>query len=108
MAKSKSQPASAIAGKPIKVRAIRLGYYDLKRRRFGDVFTIAGDHEFSTEWMERVAASTPEHTTSAQQALDQQNEETLGRRQAKPEGSNDAAGDNSGDDATGNANPLGS
>lgn len=81
----------------VKVMATAVGYYDHKRRRVGDVFVISGekyeadvlwpptpkDHPmagqvrfkkgdlkfFSSRWMERVAASTPERETSAPEAL---------------------------------------
>lgn len=38
----------------IKVRAIRLGYYGLARRKEGDEFVIHGENEFSKNWMEKV------------------------------------------------------
>lgn len=52
----------------MKVRALRLGYHDHRRRKAGDVFNIKGEHEvidpvtkqkktvtdFSKEWMEEV------------------------------------------------------
>lgn len=87
-------------GKPIKVRATALGYYDDQRRRIGDVFTIsparhadrfpatldgkkhpkagqanprAGElKEFSEKWMEFVDASTPVRTTTSQAALNRE------------------------------------
>lgn len=40
----------------MKVRAIRLGYYGLIRRREGDVFDIKGENEFSHRWMEKVGS----------------------------------------------------
>lgn len=62
----------------IKVRAKELGYYDLKRRRIGDVFelvdkkghrregngklipiVIKAEDQFSEKWMERVDDSVP-------------------------------------------------
>src|SRR5690349_10482655 len=78
----------------IKVRATQIGYYDHKRRREGDVFTIDGEtyaedvfvanpltkertlrfkkgtvKAFSPTWMERVDPSVPEHTTPGPEAL---------------------------------------
>jgi len=38
----------------MKVRAIKLGYHGIKRRRPGDVFDIKSEKEFSPNWMERV------------------------------------------------------
>jgi len=68
MAAAAAAPA-APKGKRIKVRAIRMGYYDLKRRRENDVF-IVDESAFSATWMERVSANTPQQTTGAQAALD--------------------------------------
>lgn len=65
----------------IKVRAIRMGYYDHVRRREGDVFVVDSS-AFSAKWMERVDAHTPERVTTAAQALQQQHDEILGGRQS--------------------------
>jgi len=46
----------------IKVRAVRMGYYDNARRRPGHVFTIR-ESDFSARWMERVTPNTPETAT---------------------------------------------
>lgn len=62
----------------IKVKAKQLGYYDLKRRREGDIFELAdrkgfrkdasgkltpmvvkAEDQFSEKWMERVDAHVP-------------------------------------------------
>jgi hypothetical protein len=64
----------------MKVRAIKLGYYEHIRRRVGDVFeliplkdskgkTISIEQQFSDKWMEKVAKGTPEKSTGAQAAL---------------------------------------
>jgi len=116
------QPTQA---KPIKVRAIREGYYEHLRRFPGDVFEIRGDvyqadvvltgrtrdHElvrhvqhhagevidFSAEWMERVDdQALPLNQRTAQQILDQEHETILRDRIATSTA------------ATGAANPLGS
>lgn len=63
-----TQPAT----RGIKVRATRTGYYDEKRRREGDVFLIREEAAFAKSWMERVDPTTPEHTTSAPEALARQ------------------------------------
>ena len=42
----------------MKVRAIKPGYYDLERRRVGDVFTLADRRDFSPRWMQAVPEST--------------------------------------------------
>ena len=69
----------------IRVRATDLGYYDHTRRRVGDVFTIRNEQEFSTRWMERVSASTPEKITPMTEALKRQQQEIAGVN--GPEGS---------------------
>lgn len=93
--------------KTIKVRALKLGYYDDKRRRVGDVFlirapykTVAVDQEtgkavedektgkakvitvdeFSRRWMEKVPKSTPERTTTGKEELRRKHDEILGSR----------------------------
>lgn len=35
------------------------GYYNLVRRKPGDVFDLLDDKHFSETWMEKVSASTP-------------------------------------------------
>ena len=54
----------------MKVRATRRGTYGLQLRREGDVFTLRSPADFRAAWMQQVDPATPEHTTSAQQALD--------------------------------------
>lgn len=44
----------------MKVRATRLGFYDLKRRREGDVFSIENERQFSEKWMARVPDTAAE------------------------------------------------
>lgn len=43
----------------MKVKAIRMGFYDLKRKKPGSVFTIKSEKEFSKEWMERLDGLAP-------------------------------------------------
>lgn len=38
----------------MQVKAIMTGYYDHKRRRAGDIFTIENEKQFSKKWMERL------------------------------------------------------
>jgi hypothetical protein len=65
-----SRPAAPLRKSTrIRVRAIRLGYYDEIRRREGDVFTIANEQAFSETWMQRVDPHTPERVTTGAQAL---------------------------------------
>lgn len=42
----------------MKVKATRLGYYNHRRRREGDVFELMDDKAFSKRWMERLDGPT--------------------------------------------------
>jgi hypothetical protein len=65
-----SHPHDAAA--PVRVRALRDGYYEDKYRRAGDVFTLAPG-EALARWMEAVDPDTPEHLTTSTEALRQAN-----------------------------------
>lgn len=79
MATKTDKPApQAPAEKPFKVRAIDLGYYDHVRRRIGDVFVVASEKDFSSRWMVRVGANTPERVTTGRESLRQQHDDVLG------------------------------
>jgi hypothetical protein len=41
----------------MKVKAIRLGFYDQRRRREGDVFHLSDPEHFSKNWMVKVEKS---------------------------------------------------
>lgn len=43
----------------MKVQAIRSGYYDLKRKKAGDIFTLKKASEFSEKWMKVPGTSSP-------------------------------------------------
>jgi len=43
----------------MKVRAIRLGYYNHRRRREGEIFELLDDKAFSNKWMESLEEETP-------------------------------------------------
>lgn len=68
----------------IKVRATQTGYYDLKRRREGDVFFIENQREFSRRWMEIADPGDRLRETGAQQALDKRHDEILGGVAERP------------------------
>lgn len=53
---------------PTRVRAKSMGFFNLKRRRVGDVFTVPGE-KFDDTWMEEVPADTPERLTVGQEQL---------------------------------------
>lgn len=55
----------------MRVRALAIGYYGEARRRPGDVFELSSPSHWSPIWMQPVDDDTPEHTTTAQQALDE-------------------------------------
>jgi hypothetical protein len=60
-----------------KVRAIKMGYYNHERKRVGDVFMLTYAFQFSSKWMVRVDAATPEKITTGQQVLRKEHDETL-------------------------------
>lgn len=43
----------------MKVRAVKLGYYDHLRRRPGDEFVLSNPKHFSDKWMDKVEDSVP-------------------------------------------------
>jgi hypothetical protein len=86
----------------LKVRAIRVGYYDHVRRREGDVFIIKDPKEFSKVWMEPVKPNVPEQVTSAPEALKKHHDEVQAQRYGV--GGTHDIGD--ADGATGDLNPL--
>ena len=89
----------------IKVRATMVGYYDDKRRRVDDVFTIQKESEFSKRWMVRVDQDTPEKTTTGKEDLRRIHDEIItGSRQ---EGIQTGPDDVPADLAQGIDNPLG-
>lgn len=75
-----ASPSPVAKDRPIKVRAIEMGYYDHARRRPGDVFVIANEKAFSKRWMERVDANVPERTTTATEALRKQHDDIISGR----------------------------
>jgi len=75
-----SEPPVPHGPRPIKVRATVLCYYDHARRREGDVFFLARREDFNEKCMELVDARTPERTTGAGAALQQQHDEILAGR----------------------------
>lgn len=74
---SRAMAGAAVA--LVKVRATQMGYYDLLRRRVGDVFTVPL-RLFSPKWMERVDPDTPELTTSGREEMRRQHDEILQSR----------------------------
>jgi hypothetical protein len=65
------RPRSSTA---FKVMATKVCYYDDKRRRVGDVFTIQNETEFSSKYMERVAPDVPERITTGAEVLKREHE----------------------------------
>jgi hypothetical protein len=69
----------AVKTQKIRVVATRLGYYDHKRRRVGDVFVYAapidGDGDaVLPSWVEEASGATPLKETGAQEALNQEHD----------------------------------
>lgn len=72
------------AARPMRVMATAPGYYDNKRRRTGDVFTIRGAAAFSSKWMQAVSDRTPEKITTGAQVLREQHDLAKSGILAKP------------------------
>lgn len=53
------------------VRALKLGYYEHKRRREGDLFNLRKEAEFSSSWMELVDEKDAPEETAADVAADE-------------------------------------
>lgn len=64
----------------VKVQAKKMGFYDHKRRRKGDVFSLKDPKHFTRKWMLRVDQSIPEKITSGREELKRQHDEILGAR----------------------------
>jgi hypothetical protein len=47
-------------GPRVRVSKGCIGYYGLRRRRSGSVFTLESEKHFSPSWMERVDSNVPE------------------------------------------------
>lgn len=106
-------PVARARATGIRVRAKTMGYYDDKRRRPGDVFTVGAD-EFNGKgvrwplWMERVDPETPEHITTGKEALREANRRTVAENQAlKHAGVTARPRENQSTGPTGDLDPLG-
>lgn len=76
-----SAPASAPA--PMRVRATQLGFYSMRRRRVGDVFTLRQPSDFSPVWMVR-ADDAPETETTVRDAQRKQHAAILSGIELQP------------------------
>jgi hypothetical protein len=83
-AKVFSRSAALVRG-GIRVRALKMGYYNDIRRRTGDVFLIRSEREFSDLWMRKVKAETPLRQTGPNAAIRAQHDEILANRIAERE-----------------------
>lgn len=63
-----------------RVVATKLGYYNHKRTRPGDVFTIVDGQPFSARWMAFVDKRTPEKITTGMDAIQRHHDEVLEAR----------------------------
>ena len=68
--------ADVPAGVPVRVKALSMGYYDHKRMREGDVFTVDDKSDLGS-WMEVVDAATPEKVTTGKEELRKQHDEII-------------------------------
>lgn len=101
VAHAAGKAAVVAAGKPIKVEALQTGFYDNKRRRLGDVFTVVDPSDFSAKWMRPVDGSTPEKITTGNQELARMHNDTLAQK-----ASDHAAGRRGGTPAPGDPESL--
>lgn len=60
-----------------KVRALRMGYFDNKRVRAGDVIWIHKADDFSPDWMEYAGSNEPEKITTGNEDLRKQHQEVM-------------------------------
>jgi hypothetical protein len=91
-------PKAPIKTRKIRVVATRLGYYDHKRRRVGDVFVYAAPIDADGDavlpsWVEEAPTDAALRETGAQSALNQEHDAARANRPAQP-----AATASSGDD----------
>jgi len=83
-----------LAGKGgVKVRATKMGYYDNKRRRIGDVFLVAEGDALSATWMTLVDRKTPEKITTGAEALQQFHDDKVGGKAMPGTGDIDVLGE---------------
>lgn len=62
----------------MKVRAVEAGFYDLARRKPGDVFKLTDDSHFSSRWMEKIKDPEPD-----KDVVDESPPEETGKRDFK-------------------------
>ena len=83
---------------PRKVKATRLGYYNERRMKAGDVFAIDYPREFSKSWMVYVDAPHPEREEDAAEAYAEYQRANAEAQEPKPVFSKDKrSGGSSGD-----------
>lgn len=102
--------APELPRRTIRVRALRLGYYNDRRRRPGDVFLIRAPYkwqtgdaesagkvktvdEFSPKWMEKVPGHVPLRTTSSPEAMQKANQAQLAAKRRGESATDSAATD---------------
>lgn len=79
-------PAKPARPQPMKVRATKLRYYNMKRRRVGDVYVLRKPSHFDPKTMVLVSGSTPERVTGPNAHIEREKQELLGMRQGdKPD-----------------------
>lgn len=99
--------AATLPARPIKVRALQLGFYGDVRRRVGDVFIIKNEQAFSSRWMQKVHPNTPEIYTPLTVAMAEKNEQLLRARGMRPSVGEETVLSPDGDEGAGDDNPIG-
>lgn len=52
----------------IQVKAMKMGYYDIKRMKEGAIFNIRSEKEFSSNWMQKIDDSQKSSKIAATKA----------------------------------------
>jgi hypothetical protein len=101
------EPAKPARPQPIKVRATKLRYYNMKRRRVNDVYVLRKESHFDPKTMVRVNPTTPEKVTGPNAHIEREKLEILGLRQGdKPEIGMIVGPDESSQVGEGDPNPI--
>ena len=91
--------SAAVLGKRVRIRALKMGFYNNERRRVGDVF-MAKAEAFNPSWMEPVDGAVPIQRTTGKDELRRKHDELLSAKMGQ------AVHTDEHDVPTGTDNPL--